>query len=91
MCIKGYHQNSKTPYRRGEFANRTADKGLYSEYIKNFCNKTTKIQFKNRQKNWNAHYYKEDMQMDNNHVKRCLTSFAIRECKLKLQWDILYT
>ena len=51
-------------------------------------NKTKRIQLENGQKNMNRHFTKKDSQMATKHMKRCSTSLAIMEVKLKPQWDI---
>ena len=61
------------------FLNHISDKVLVSEYIKNL-NSTVKRQLNLKLgKGSNKHFSKEDIQMANKHIKRCLTPPVILE------------
>jgi len=77
LCVKGSHQEIETTTEWEKFANHVSDKALVSKTYKGFLklNNEMTIQLENIQNLLNRYLSKENIQLDNKHIKICLTSF----------------
>ena len=79
MCFKGHYLESEDDRQNGrKYLQVTSDKRVVSRIYKQLLqvnNQMTNKPIKKQAKDSNRHFSKEETQMANKHMKRCLTRY----------------